>query len=160
MLDPGNALWAMEDPMEQIKKLGRHVLCSSVRDYTVWEAEDGAIFQWTAIGDGLMDAPEFARLMSTLCPGVPLFVESISNSPRPLPFLTKKHWEGYPNLRASDLVDFLNLCRKGQPIPLAEPPAGMEKKLFDQQHQKAELVKSFDYLRHHCNVGLRNHSHS
>ena len=48
MLDPGNALWAMEDPMEQLQKLGPHVLCSSVRDYTVWVSEDGAMFQWTA----------------------------------------------------------------------------------------------------------------
>ena len=87
MLDPGNALWAMEDPMRQVQMLGRHVLCTSVRDYMIWPSEEGAIFQWTAIGDGLMDAPAFTRTLATLCPGVPLFVESISNSPRPIPFL-------------------------------------------------------------------------
>jgi sugar phosphate isomerase/epimerase len=160
MLDPGNALWAMEDPMEQIRMLGKHVLCTSVRDYMVWESEDGATFQWTAIGDGLMDVPTFTEQMAALCPGVPLFVESISNSPRPIPFLKKEFWEGYPNLRAADIVDFLNLCRRGQPIKLAEPPAGMDKKQFDQQHQKAELAKSFDYLRHHGSVGLKHHAHT
>ena len=159
MLDPGNSLWAMEDPMEQIRTLGKHVLCTSVRDYTLWEAEDGATFQWTAIGDGLMDVQEFTQILATQCPGVPLFVESISNSPRPLPFLTAEHMAGYPDLKAEGLVDFLKLLRKGQPIPLVKPPAGMDKKQFDQQHQKAELLKSFDYLRHHCNVGLKNHNH-
>lgn len=157
MLDPGNALWAMEDPMKQIQTLGPHVLCTSVRDYTIWEAEDGATFQWTAIGDGMMDAPAYAQCMATLCPGVPLFVETISNSARPLPFLTKKHMAGYPDLHAADIVDFLKLCRKGKPIDPATPPAGMNQKEFDQQHQKAELKKSFDYLRQHCNVGLKGH---
>lgn len=157
MLDPGNALWAMEDPMQQIQTLGSHVLCTSVRDYTVWESDDGATFQWTAIGDGMMDAPAFAKHLATNSPGVPLFVESISNAARPLPFLTKEHMAGYPNLRAADIVDFLKQLRKGKPIEIDLPPAGMNKKTFEQQHQKAELEKSFDYLRKHCNVGIKGH---
>lgn len=155
MLDPGNALWAMEDPMEQIRTLGKHVLCTSVRDYMVWPAEDGATFQWTSIGNGLMDAPEFARIMSEQCPGVPLFVETISNAERPLPFLTDEHMAGYPNLKAAGLVGFLKLLRKGRPLGVDEPPAGMDKKQFDQQHQQAELLKSFKYLRKHCGVGQK-----
>jgi sugar phosphate isomerase/epimerase len=155
MLDPGNALWAMEDPMQQIQTLGSHVLCTSVRDYTIWESEDGATFQWTAIGDGMMDAPAFAKYLATNSPGVPLFVESISNSARPLPFLTKEHMAGYPNLRAADMVDFLKLLRRGKPIEIDLPPAGMDQKTFDQLHQKAELEKSFAYLRQHCNVGVK-----
>ncbi len=155
MLDPGNALWAMEDPMRQIQTLGSRVLCTSVRDYTVWESENGATFQWTAIGDGLMDAPAFAKQLAANSPGVPLFVESISNSARPLPFLTQEHMAGYPNLRASGMVDFLKLLRRGKPIELERPPAGMDQKTFDQQHQKAELEKSFAYLRQHCDVGVK-----
>jgi len=46
--------------------------------------------------------------VATLCPGAPLFVESISNSPRPLPFLTTDFWKGYPNLHPADIVDFSN----------------------------------------------------
>lgn len=160
MLDPGNGLWALEDPMKQLQLLGPHVLCTSVRDYMVWESEGGATFQWTAIGEGLMDAPAFANNMSKLCPGVPLFVESISNSARPIPFLTKEHMAGYPNLRAADLVDFLKLLRRGRPLEVAKPPAGVDQKEFDQQHQKGELLRSFEYLRHHCNVGLKTHRHS
>ena len=64
--------------------------------------------------------------------------------------------EGYPNLRAADLIDFLKLCRKGQPIPFVETPVGMDKKQFDQYHQKAELLKSFEYLRTHCLVGIKS----
>jgi sugar phosphate isomerase/epimerase len=154
MLDPGNALWAMEDPMKQIQMLGSHVVCTSVRDYMVWESEDGAIFQWTAIGDGLMDVSAFTRYMATLCPGVPLFVESISNSSRPIPFLTTDFWQGYPNLRAAVLVDFLKLCRRGHPIEVVKPAPGMDTKVFERQHQRTEFEKSIAYLRHHCGAGI------
>ena len=154
MLDPGNALWAMEDPMKQIQMLGPHVVCTSVRDYMVWRSEEGAIFQWTAIGDGLMDVPGFTRHMATLCPGVPLFVESISNSPRPIPFLTTHFWQGYPNLQAADLVDFLKLLRRGRPIETAKPAPGMDPKTFEKVHQRAEFERSIAYLRQHCTAGI------
>jgi len=159
MLDPGNALWAMEDPMKQIQMLGSHVVCTSVRDYMVWESKEGAIFQWTAIGDGLMDVPAFTRYMAILCPGVPLFVETISNSPRPIPFLTTDFWKGYPNLHASELVDFLTLCRRGRPIEVVEPAPSMDAKTFERQHQQSEFEQSIVYLRRHCGAGI-NHRRS
>ena len=159
MLDPGNALWAMEDPMKQIQMLGSHVVCTSVRDYMVWESKEGTIFQWTAIGDGLMDVPAFTRYMATLCPGVPLFVETISNSPRPIPFLTTHFWKGYPNLHASKLVDFLTLCRRGRPIEIVEPAPSMDTKTFERQHQQSEFEQSIIYLRRHCGAGI-NHKRS
>jgi hypothetical protein len=120
----------------------------------VWESEEGAIFQWTAVGDGLMDVPAFTRHMATLCPGVPLFVESISNSPRSIPFLTADFWKGYPNLLAADLVDFLKLCRRGRPLNVVEPPPGVDARTFDEQHQRREFEKSIDYLRRHAGAGI------
>lgn len=156
MLDPGNALWAMEDPMRQIQMLGTHVVCTSVRDYMVWESDEGAIFQWTTIGKGLMDVPAFTRHMATLCPGVPLFVETISNSPRPIPFLSREFWKGYPDLAAADLVDFLKLLRRGRPMEIATPPPGVDAKTFEQAHQRAEFEQSIAYLRQHCRAGI-NH---
>ncbi|MEX0320991.1 MAG: sugar phosphate isomerase/epimerase family protein [Puniceicoccaceae bacterium] len=155
MLDPGNGLWALEDPMKQIQILGPHVLCTSIRDYMVWESEGGATFQWTRIGNGLMDPPAFANHLATLAPGVPFFVETISNSARPLPFLTDEHMAGFPKLKAEGLLDFLRLLRRGKPLELAMPPAGMDQREFDQKHQKEELLKSFKYLRKHCNCGIK-----
>lgn len=156
MLDPGNALWAMEDPMKHIQKLGRYVLCTSVRDYMIWESEEGATFQWTAIGEGLMDAPAYTQYMATLCPDVPLFVETISNSPRTIPFLKADFWKGYPNLRAEDIVDFLALLRRGHPIEVAKAPPGMNVKTFEQENQRTEFEKSIAYLRRHCGAGRKH----
>ncbi len=147
MLDPGNALWAMEDPMEQLQKLGPHVLCSSVRDYTVWVSEEGATFQWTAIGDGLMDVPAYTQRFKKLCPGVPFFVETISNEARPIPFLTEEFMAGFPMLRVTDISSFLKLCRQGGPPAILTAPEGTDAKAFDQQLQKSEFEKSIATLR-------------
>ncbi|NJM55945.1 MAG: sugar phosphate isomerase/epimerase [Verrucomicrobiae bacterium] len=124
MLDPGNALWAMEDPMEQLQKLGKHVFCTSVRDYTAWVSAEGATFQWTAIGEGLMDVPAYMKRFKELCPGVPFFVETISNEARPIPFLTDEFMAGFPDLKVADITPFLKLCRRGRPPQiLKRPPA-------------------------------------
>lgn len=79
LYDPANAVWAMEDPLEAFKNLGSAVICTSVRDVHVWETEEGATLQGTAIGKGLIDYPKFAQIMAENCPGVPLQVETISN---------------------------------------------------------------------------------
>lgn len=147
MLDPGNALWSMEDPMLHLQKLGPHVLCSSVRDYMVWESPEGATFQWTAIGEGMMDVPTYVNIYKQLCPTAPLFVETISNSARPIPFLTEAFWKGFPNVKAADITAFLALCRKGHALEIQQPPAGTDAKEFDRQHQKAEFTRSIAVLR-------------
>jgi sugar phosphate isomerase/epimerase len=155
MLDFGNAVWAMEDPINAIERLGPHILCTSARDVMLWETDNGAMMQWTAAGEGLMDYPLYIQRMAELCPGVPLAVESISNSPRPIPFLTDAFWTGFPKLPASGIADFLKLLRQGRPLEFLEPPEGMDKKTFDIQHQQSELRASLDYLRTQCHAGLK-----
>jgi sugar phosphate isomerase/epimerase len=156
MLDPGNALWAMEDPMRQLELLGRYVVCTSVRDYMVWPSPEGATFQWTAVGEGLMDVPAYVVRMAQLCPDAPLMLEIISNSPRPIPYLQADHWKVYPAVRAADIVDFLALGRRGQAIPVVKPPAGADPKVFEQEFQRAELERSIAYLRAHANIGRKS----
>ena len=154
MLDPGNAVWAMEDPMRQLELLGPHVLCTSVRDWMVWESAEGATFQWTAIGDGLMDVPAFVGLMQRHCPAAPLHLEIISNSQRPIPFLQREHWKVFPQVRAADVADFLALCRRGRPLEIVKPPAGTDAKTFEKQYQQAEFERSVAAVRRQ-GVGLQ-----
>ena len=122
----------------------------------VWETDNGAMFQWTAIGEGLMDYKFYTNFLAENCPGVPFHVETISNSQRPIPFLTPEFWDGFPDLPASGIVDFLKLLRSGYALEIAEPPAGTDKKAFDIEHQENELLKSLDYLRRECGAGLKS----
>ena len=155
MLDPGNAVWALEDPMKQVQMLGKYTVCTSLRDYQVWPSEDGATFQWTALGDGLMDVRAYAECLAELCPGVPIHVESISNEHRPIPFLTKQHMEAYSNLKAADLTDFLKLMRRGRMIPIVKAAEGEDPKEFEKRHQRFEFEQSIAYLRDVCGVGRK-----
>jgi 3-oxoisoapionate decarboxylase len=154
--DPGNAIYGMEDPKIAMQLLGKHILCCQARDVNIWSTEDGAMFQWTAVGQGIMDFKFFAEYLSENCPGVPIHLEIISNSPRAIPYLKPEYWNGFPNLKASGFMDFLKLVRQGLPMELDKPPTGMNKKEFDIQHQKKELLASIKYLRENCHVGLKN----
>jgi sugar phosphate isomerase/epimerase len=155
LFDPANALWAMEDPMQALKNLGSNIICTSVRDVEVWETEEGATFQGMAIGEGLMDYSLYAKTLADLCPGVPLHVESISNSARSIPYLNSEFWTGFPNLPAAEIVDFLKLVKKGNPQEIVKASAGINQKEFDIKLQQAELLSSFKYLRKYCNAGLK-----
>jgi sugar phosphate isomerase/epimerase len=156
LFDPANALWAMEDPMKALKKLGSTILCTSVRDVTIWETDEGATFQGMAIGEGMLDFPLYAKTVAELCPDVPLHVETISNSARPVPYLTDEFWKGFPNLSADGIIDFLKLAKIGLPQEIISPPDGKNKKEFDIELQQSELLKSFEYLRKNCNAGLKS----
>ena len=155
LLDFGNAIWAMEDPLHGFEVLGSHIMCTSVRDVMLWPTDEGAIFQWTAVGQGQMDYPCLIEAMTTSCPGAPLHIESISNSPRPVPYLTDEFWTGFPDLDAAEIVEFLRLVRNGHPLELLEPKEGEDKKSFDIKLQKQELKSSLDYLKKNCHVGLK-----
>ena len=155
LLDPGNAVWAMEDPMKQVQVLGKYTLCSSIRDTMVWPSENGATYQWTALGDGLMDVSAYVRTLAEVCPDSPILVETISNSQRPIPFLTEEHMKAYPNLKAEGMIDFLKLLRRGHPILVDEASAGEDPKSFEQNHQRHEFEQSIAYLRNVCGVGKK-----
>ena len=156
MLDPGNGLWAMEDPMKHLQTLAPYTVCNSIRDYTVWPCEEGAMFQWMALGEGMMNVKEYVGTLAESNPGMPIFVETISNSARPIPFLTADYWKAYPNLNASKLVDFLKLVRQGTAATIDEPGEGADPREFNQQHERAEFLRSIAYLREQCGAGLKN----
>lgn len=155
LFDPANAVWAMENPMKALDILGSNIICTSVRDVMVWENDEGAVFQGMAIGEGMLDYRLYAQTIAALCPGVPLHVETISNSARPVPFLKPEFWKGFPNLSAAEIIGFLNMARKGNPVEILSSPQGKSQKEFDIEHQQSELQKSFDYLRRNCNAGMK-----
>ena len=104
----------------------------------------------------MLDYKIYAKTMAEFCPGVPLHVETISNSARPVPFLNPEFWKGFPKLSASGIIDFLNLAKKGTPQEIIKPPLGVAQKDFDIEQQQTELLKSTEYLRKNCNAGLKS----
>lgn len=148
-IDPGNAVWALEEPMAHLEVLGPVTICSSVRDSMVWESEDGATVQWTAIGEGLVDFKAYAKRFAELAPGVPLQVETISGFARPFTYQKDEFWKPFPvGYRDSkDFAAWLAMAKKGKEIPSFKAPDGPGKKDAEIAYQKAELQRSTAWLQ-------------
>src|SRR5205823_14631539 len=115
-LDSGNATWTMEDPLASLETLGPYVYSTGIRDSMVWEYEEGAKVQWTAMGEGLVDWKKYFERFATLCPAAPVNLEIISGFARPVPYLRPDFWKEWPKARASDLARFAAMARRGRAL--------------------------------------------
>ena len=147
-IDPGNAVWALEEPMAHLEVLGPLTVCSSVRDSMVWETEEGAMVQWTAIGEGLTDYKAYAKRFAELAPGVPLQVETISGFARPFTYKKEEFWKPFPGYQDSAaFAGWVAMSQRGKEIPSFKAPEGMDKKEAEIAFQKAELQHSTAWLQ-------------
>lgn len=147
-IDPGNAVWAMEEPMAHLEVLGPYTICSSVRDSMAWEDEKGAVVQWTAIGEGLVDFAAYAKRFAELAPGVPLQVETISGFAKPMTWKQDDFWKPFPGYRDTPAFKgWVEFTKKGKPIPSFKAPDGPGKKDAEIAYQKGELERSTQWLR-------------
>jgi sugar phosphate isomerase/epimerase len=147
-IDPGNAVWAMEEPLAHLEALGPYTNCSSVRDSMAWEDENGAVIQWTAIGEGLVDFAAYAKRFTELAPGVPLQVETISGFAKPMTWKKDEFWKPFPGYRDTPAFKgWVEFTKKGKPIPSFKAPDGPGKKDAEIAFQKGELKRSTNWLQ-------------
>jgi len=148
-IDPGNAVWALEEPMTHLEALGPLTVCSSVRSSMVWETEEGATVQWTAVGEGLVDFKAYAKRFAELAPGVPLQVETISGFARPFTFKKDEFWKPFPEgyRDSAGFAAWLAMAKKGKEIPIFKAPDGPGKKDAEIAYQKGELERSTAWLQ-------------
>jgi sugar phosphate isomerase/epimerase len=151
-IDPGNAVWALEEPLAHLEVLGPLTVCSSVRDSMLWEDENGGtVVQWTAVGEGLVDYKAYAKRFAELAPGVPLQVETISGFARTFEHQKDEFWQIFPGHQDSDMFKaWLGMAKRGKKIPSFKAPDGPGKKDAEIAYQKAEVERSFDWLRAHA----------
>lgn len=155
-MDPGNATWALEDPLRNLETLGPYAVTTSVRDSVVWEYEDGAKVQWAAVGEGTVDFPAYMKRFAELCPGVPVHIETISGFARPLPYLKSDFWKSYEKARAHDFAMFVALAKRGKSIDPFKVAEGKDKRAAEQEYQKGELERSLKYCREALGLGLKS----
>ena len=114
-IDSGNHAWTLEDPLEGLSILGKYVNCSSLRDEQIWETKEGAMVQWTPIGEGVIDWPAYIKKWQELCPTVPIQIETISGFSRAFPYFKPEFWETFPNARARISQSLWRWQRRGMP---------------------------------------------
>ncbi len=141
-LDTGNALWALEEPMDALETLGPVTVCTGIRDSYLWETPEGATLQWTSVGTGLVDWPAFFRRFAELCPRAPIIIETISGRPISLPMLRDDFWSAYPRATPQIMSKLLRLARAGKPREPFTPPPGTDGLRAEREQQLAELESS------------------
>ena len=154
-LDSGNALWTLEEPVSSLEILGPYAVTTSLRDSAVWESENGATVQWTAMGDGTTDLKTYFERFETLCKGVPVHIETISGFNREIPFLKPGFWKAWPKAKAADLAKFVALARQGKPRDAWKAPEGVDRKKADQDYQKSEIERSLRFCKDKLGLGLK-----
>lgn len=149
--DSGNSTWTLEDPMASLDLLAPYILSTHIRDSMVWESEQGAKVQWTAIGEGCVDSKAFFQKLARLCPGMPVHIETISGFAVEFPYLQPGFWDVWPKARGADFARFLAMAKLGKALePHRSPDAKAE-----QDYQKAELERSLKYCKEVAGLGLR-----
>ena len=154
-MDSGNAVWTLEDPVENLRNLGKYALTTSLRDTAVWESENGVTAQWTAMGEGNTDLKTYFELYAKLCPGTAVNIETISGFNRELKTRDKAFWQAWPDGKPKGYDKFLALAKKGKPRKAWSAPAGISKEKANQDYQKNEIAKSIFYCRKNLGLGLR-----
>jgi sugar phosphate isomerase/epimerase len=154
-MDSGNAAWTMEDPMASLETLAPYVLTTSLRDSAIWESANGATVQWTAMGDGTVDLKTYFKRFAELCPGVPVHIETISGFNREIPYLKDEFWKVWPKARAKDFARFVALAKKGKPRDTWKAAEGQDRKLAEQEYQKAEIERSLRYCKEELGLGKK-----
>jgi 3-oxoisoapionate decarboxylase len=154
-LDSGNATWTLEDPLDNLDNLGPYTLTTHIRDSAVWEYEDGARVQWTAMGEGQVDWQKYFARFTELCPNASVHLEIISGFNRDYPYLKKDFWKPWPNLRAGDFASFVAFAKRGKPRDPWSAPAGKDKKLAEQEYQRDQLERSLKYAKEVLGLGSK-----
>ncbi|HTN75341.1 MAG TPA: sugar phosphate isomerase/epimerase [Pirellulaceae bacterium] len=154
-VDSGNAVWALEDPLDNLEKLAPYALTTSLRDTTVWETKQGAALQWRAMGEGTIDQRKYFERFAALCPQVPVHIETIGGFNLDAPILVADFWKSYPNLKASELAKFILLAKGHEPLGTFKKPDGAAGKTAEQEFQRGELERSLKFCKEELGLGVR-----
>jgi sugar phosphate isomerase/epimerase len=143
VLDSGNPVWAIEDPVVTLENVAPYVLTSHIRDSAVWRIPEGAAVAWTRMGEGNIGIENYLKRYIELCPGRPVSLEIIVTGARKFPYLDPKFWDGYRNVPAFEFSRFVALADRGKE-PDLRPPAPKEQQA---EREREDLEASMRWIR-------------
>jgi 3-oxoisoapionate decarboxylase len=159
-LDAGNPIQAIEDPLVTMEVLGPLTVTTHIRDTALYEVPQGCAFQWTAVGDGVVDFPRFLQLKQQLCPQAAVQLEIITGRPaRVIPYLDPAFWKAFPKAKADEFARFVALAKKGRPyagpmiVADVSGPKPPEYAAALKEQQRVDLERSLTFSKQKLGVG-------
>ena len=163
LLDTGNPVFVIEDPMTTLEVLGPYALSVHLRDSVVYEHPRGAAVQWVPLGEGVVDFKRFVAHMREVCPPVYVYIKPITGRPPAvIPYFEAAFWERYPKARAADFARFLALAKQGRPyekhmviedLPGRKTPEAFVSAI--QYQQREHMERSLEYAKNTLDLGVR-----
>jgi sugar phosphate isomerase/epimerase len=146
-LDSGNAVWTLEDPLENLKNLAPYAITTSLRDTMMWPSEHGFKGQWTAMGDGLVDWKMYFAHFAKVCPGAPVCLEPISGFVFEIKTKQEDYWKNWPKGKPRGYGKFVEFAKRGRPKAAWKAPEGVDRKKAQQAFQREDLERSVAYCQ-------------
>ncbi|MDQ6705991.1 MAG: sugar phosphate isomerase/epimerase [Acidobacteriota bacterium] len=161
-LDTGNPLWVVENPMVTMEVLGPYTVTTHVRDCIVFEHPRGAVGQWAALGDGILDFGQLLGRYQQLCPKASMQLEIITGRPpEVLPYLEPDFWKVFEKTPALEFSRFVALAKGGHPFMgtmVVKDAPGEKLPEFTaalREQQRVDLERSLEYAKKSLGVGVR-----
>lgn len=156
-MDPGNATWALEDPMVNMEILGPYAVTTGIRDTAVWESDRGATCMWANMGQGVVDWQAYVKRFQELCPRTPFVLEIISYKwSNEAPYLEPQFWSRFRKARAHEFARFVALAKRGKKFEIPPGrPTGTASPELERSQQRFDLEESLAYCREVLGLGLR-----
>jgi 3-oxoisoapionate decarboxylase len=107
LVDPGNNMSFMEDPVETCTKLAPYVLAVSMKDMGVAPYEDGFLLSEVIFGTGVTDQAALWRILKAGNPNINMVQELITRDPLKVPVLTPGYYASFPDKKAIDTAKWM-----------------------------------------------------
>lgn len=145
-IDSGNAVWTMEDPVENLRILAPYALSSGIRDTAIWKEGDKIKAHWVAMGKGSVDWNAYLKIWNKECSDIPFQLEIISQWGSSFsPKSDDKYWSSYRDIRDKDYFAFTKLAAKWKgPAPTPHP----------ERNSKEFMLKDLEASLHYCKTQL------
>ena len=88
-----------------------------MRDSAVWNCPEGAVAQWTRMGEGNVDIAGYIRTYAERCRGRAVSLELILHRQRTFNYRDPAFWSAYRQTPAWEFAQFLARAEKGEPRP-------------------------------------------
>lgn len=111
LLDTGNNISLLDDPVEVVEKLAPFALSTHIKDMGVDNYADGFLLAEVPIGSGMLDIPGLVSTIRKARPKVNLVLEMMSRDPLKVPVFTDKYWQTFPERSGIYLARTLRMVR-------------------------------------------------
>ncbi len=131
LVDPGNNMALMEEPLETVTRLAPYAKACSLKDMGVGTYPQGFLLSEVPFGTGMSDQARIFRILRQHNPRINPITELITRDPLQIPVLTGDYYRSMPDRTARRDAWMAMVRAKATPLPRVD-------QLTPAQHMQAE----------------------